>query len=214
MVDVANRAQPHDVVPFQALRKHLECLGLVLHLGKTVRIVPVRDAHQDAIAIGFDIPDVEITRRRHQATIIIVRRVFQSVVIGIGFPTGFKQFHLILLSHLAKHVDGVLDACLVAVELYVVGHYVPHPQSQCSDVIAIKYFPIAFLDTAIETFGNGVLHVQLATWEKVLSRLVEQEAQGPEVYQTRCVVREVKEFNIAAVVDAKLQSLRHIVNLS
>ena len=62
MVDVADRTQAHDIVPLQAFRKHLKGLGLVFHLCQAVGVVAVGNTDQDTVAIGFDIPDVEVAR--------------------------------------------------------------------------------------------------------------------------------------------------------
>ena len=98
-------------------------------------------------------------------------------------------------------------------ELDVLSHDGPHPHSEGGDVVAIKYVAVAFPDTAIEAFGDGMLHIQLAAWEEVLSRLVKQEAQRPEIHQARRVMGEVEKLDVAAVVNTELQSLRHIVDL-
>ena len=58
-----------------------------------------------------------------------------------------------------------------------------------------------------------MVHVQLAARKQVLRRLVKQESQRPDVHQTRRVMGQVEKLDIPAIVDAKLQSLRHVVDL-
>ena len=165
MVDIAHRAQAHDVVPLQAFRKHLKGLRLVMHLCQLVGMVAVRNADQNAIAIGIDVPDIKIASGWDQAAVIIVGSAIQSVIIGISFSAGLQKLHLVFESQASEHVDGILDAGFMATKLDVVGHDSPHPHPKGSNVVAIEVFPVAFLDTVIETFRDRMLHAQLTAWE-------------------------------------------------
>ena len=62
IIDVAHGVQAHDDVPPEVLLEHLVGLGLVHEGGEDVRILHVRFPQKDAVVVGLDAPDSQVTR--------------------------------------------------------------------------------------------------------------------------------------------------------
>jgi hypothetical protein len=101
----------------------------------------------------------------------------------------------------------------MTMEWDIIGNDGTHPYPKGGKVVGVEYPSVTLPDSAKETFGNRMIHIQSTAWKEILCRLVKQETQRPEIHQSRRMVSKVEKLDIAAIVNTELQSLRHIVDL-
>ena len=213
VVHVARVAQIHDAVPLEVLGKDLEGLGLVDERRQDLGIRAVRHAQQQAAVIRNHVPDPDIACRRQQAAVVIVHRVAQHIVVHVGLTAGFQQTDLVLVSLLTEDLDGLFQPHLAAVERQVLVNDLLHPFLETVDVLLRHRFPVGLAQFAEIAVGDGVLDLHLRFRPDVQGGLAEQEAQRPAVDAAGAGVAQVEELDVAVVVHAEAQALRHVVDL-
>ena len=177
--------------------------------------MPVRDAYQQTIVAGHDVPDLEVTCRRKQTAVVIIRRVAQQIVVRIHLRAGVQKPDFVYVSQFAEEFDGFAYLNFPSVELHILIHYLPHPGLDALYVFGRQaVFVVFFLEIAIETAGQRVLDVDPAAREDFVGRFAEEEEERALIDALSAGLRAVHIFHVPAVVDPEIKALGDVVHLS
>ena len=98
LVELADGGHAQNLVPPVLLAEHFKHFGLLPHGPEQVRILRVRQAEQQPVAVGHEVEEVELRRFDEQRAIEIVGRIVERIVSGIERSQPFQQLGLALQS--------------------------------------------------------------------------------------------------------------------
>ena len=214
LIHVARIREVHDDVPPRFLGKHLIRLRHVHLLGQHHRVVPVGHTQQHTVVIGFQRPHLQIARRRHERSVVVVNGVAQHVVVAINLPTCLQQLHLVGKPTFGKHADGLFVGGFIPSEGHIHVHNLLHPRCNTLHIALLELFARPLLEVAVVAARDGVLHKQLRTREQVLRSLVEQEAERAHISAMARAFTRIHKLDVAILEQTKLQPLRGVVHFS
>ena len=213
VVDVSDGVEAHDDVPPQVLGEHPVGLGLVHEGGEPGRIVPVRDPEQHAVVVEADVPDGQVSGRRDEFPIEIIRGIPEGVIVRIGLPAGLQQADLVLVPALPEGLDSLLGMDIIAVEGDVFLDDNLHPLLEERDVLRSDRHPVSLSEVAEKAVRDGVFHEDTALREDVRRGFAEQETERAAVGPHAAGLAHVDEFNVLVLVDPEFQALGNVIDL-
>ena len=211
VVEVAHRAQSHDVLPAMVLAEYFEHLLLVHHLGQLLGVLARRDAQEQSVVIFHHVEHLQSPRGREQRTVEIVHRVVQPVVVCVDGARALEQPHLALHSRLSEHLDGVLRGALYATEGDVGRHNLLHPPPDGRHVAFLQRPPDA--QVAIVAARHGRVDADFAPREQVVHGLHQHEEKRTGVGAHTRRGSDVEKLHVLVIIETVVQAFHLVVHL-
>ena len=178
-IEVPHSTKAHDPVPFQVFLEHAECLGLVHIRGQFVGVIPVRAHEEDTLMEQLEIPYFKVARRRDEATVVIVWRAAQRIIILVYLTAGLEEADLVVI--VLENPDGLFCLYLETVEIHVLLHHAGHAGLDPVHVFLVHLAAVRLVEFAVISVRNGMLDVYAAALYGVFGGLAEQEEKRPVV---------------------------------
>ena len=175
--------------------------------------MPVRDPEQHAVVVEADVPDGQVSGRRDEFPIEIVRGIPEGVIVRIGFPAGLQQADLVLVPALPEGLDSLLGMDVIAVEGDVFLDDDLHPFLEKHDILRSDRRPVGLPEVAEIAVRDGVLHEDTALRKDVRRGFAEQETERAAVGPHAAGLAHVDEFDVLVLVDPEFQALGNVIDL-
>ena len=204
--------QAHNHIPSHIFGKYSECARHIYLFSQEAWILLIGDTQQKSVVIWLNAKHLQIARRWHKRTIIIVDSIAKCIIIGINPATGFKQLHLIGKSRLAKQLYCIFGERLSAMKWHIFVHYLLHTLSYHFHIVLGDDTSIGFMKITEITVRYRVLHIEPASRKHIKACLIEHKAQRTHIRSHSARGANIEKLHIAVLIDSEFKSLRRIVH--
>ena len=157
-------------------------------------------------------PHLQVARRRHQRSVVVVHRVAQRVVVAVDLAARLQQLHLVAEATLREHPHRLLGRRLMAAEGHVHVHNLLHPRPDLLHILVGERLAAALAHVAVVAQRQRMLNKQLAARQHIGRGLVEHKAQRTHIHAVTRAAASVHKLHIAVLEQPELQALRGVIH--